>query len=204
MKQNNIDDSEENQKESTTLVGIVAEGGIVIATDKQISGHVKQSGTKLFKIHPNCIIATAGRLTDCQRTANKLTKNIKKHEMKRGRHMSVQNVLDVSKNIAEEPLWTSSLLAAYDNNNKIMTQFGILGSDIPTNNFDTAGSGHALAKGTIEAQYEEGLSIDEAKEIAINALKTANKHGVYTGVGIDVGIIDEDGARIEKNVVEFE
>lgn len=204
MKQNETSDSDENQKESTTLVGIVAEEGVVIAADKQISGDVKQKGTKLFKIHPNCIIATSGLLTDCQRTANKVTKQIKKHEMKRGRHMSVQNALDVSKNIAEEPLWTSSLFAAYDNNDKIMTQFGILGSDIPTNKFDTAGSGNALAKGTIEAQYEEGLSIDKAKEIAINALKTANKHGVYTGVGIDVGIIDQDGARIEKNVVKLE
>lgn len=199
-KQNN---NQESGFEGTTIVGIVAEDGVVIAGDKQISGHTKKKGRKIFKIHPKCVLGTSGLVSHCQMNAERCQKEIKKYEFRRGRTMSVDDVFDTVTNIAREPLFSSTLFVAYDGETGYLTEYDVMGSYVHSHSFTSVGSGSMIAKGSLEEQYENDLSIGDAKQIAIDSLKTTNQHGIYTGIGIDAATITSEGVNIEQNIEEL-
>ena len=58
------------------------------------------------------------------------------------------------------------------------------------------GSGSPYAKGALEVAYREDLTIDEAVELAIRAVKAAIRNDPGSGEGIDVVTITKsDGFR---------
>lgn len=200
----NQNKKQESSYEGTTIIGIVAENGVVIAGDKQISGHVKKmKGEKIFKIHPKCVLGISGAVSHCQVNAEMCQKEIKKYEFRRGRIMSVDDVFDTVTNIARKPLFSSTLLVAYDGEKGYLTEYDMSGSYIHSHNFTSIGSGSMIAKGSLEEQYENDLTVEDAKQVAINSLKTTNQHGIYTGIGIDIATITSDGVEIEENIQEL-
>jgi len=60
----------------------------------------------------------------------------------------------------------------------------------------TTGSGSPVAYGLLEEEYRNDLSIDEAKVIALRAVKAAITRNIGTGDGINVALIDKDGFRL--------
>ena len=63
-------------------------------------------------------------------------------------------------------------------------------------NFVTTGSGSPVAYGLLEEEYHENLSVDEAKVIALRAVKAAITRNIGTGDGINIVTIDKDGYRL--------
>ena len=60
----------------------------------------------------------------------------------------------------------------------------------------TTGSGSPVAYGLLEEEYREDLTLEEAKVIALKAVKAAITRNIGTGDGINVSIIDKDGFRL--------
>ena len=60
----------------------------------------------------------------------------------------------------------------------------------------TTGSGSPVAYGTLEEEYRDDLTVEEAKVIALRAVKAAITRNIGTGDGINVAIIDKDGFRL--------
>ncbi len=60
----------------------------------------------------------------------------------------------------------------------------------------TTGSGSPVAYGTLEEEYREDLTVEEAKTVALRAVKAAITRNIGTGDGINVAIIDKDGFRL--------
>lgn len=60
----------------------------------------------------------------------------------------------------------------------------------------TTGSGSPVAYGTLEDEYRDNLTVNEAKVIALRAVKAAIVRNIGTGDGINVAIIDKDGYRL--------
>jgi len=63
-------------------------------------------------------------------------------------------------------------------------------------NFVTTGSGSPVAYGLLEEEYREDLSLDEAKVVALRAVKAAITRNIGTGDGINIALIDKDGFRL--------
>jgi proteasome beta subunit len=53
-----------------------------------------------------------------------------------------------------------------------------------------------VAYGVLEDEYSDNLKVEEAKVIALRAVKAAIVRNIGTGDGINVAIIDKDGFRL--------
>jgi proteasome beta subunit len=60
----------------------------------------------------------------------------------------------------------------------------------------TTGSGSPVAYGLLEEEYRDDLNVQDAKVIALRAVKAAITRNIGTGDGINVSIIDKDGFRL--------
>ena len=52
--------------------------------------------------------------------------------------------------------------------------------------------------GVLEAEYREGMSVDEAKPVLLRAVKSAVARDISSGDGVDLMIITHDGIREES------
>ncbi|MEK0327422.1 MAG: proteasome subunit beta, partial [Nitrosopumilus sp.] len=60
----------------------------------------------------------------------------------------------------------------------------------------TTGSGSPVAYGLLEEEYRDDLNVQDAKLLALRAVKAAITRNIGTGDGINVSIIDKDGFRL--------
>ncbi len=60
----------------------------------------------------------------------------------------------------------------------------------------TTGSGSPVAYGLLEEEYHENLIVEEAKVLALRAVKAAITRNIGTGDGINVAILDKDGFHL--------
>ena len=63
----------------------------------------------------------------------------------------------------------------------------------------TTGSGSPVAYGLLEEEYKEDFTVEDAKTIALRAVKAAITRNIGTGDGINVAIIDKNGFRLLNN-----
>ena len=63
----------------------------------------------------------------------------------------------------------------------------------------TTGSGSPVAYGLLEEEYKEDVTVENAKTIALRAVKAAITRNIGTGDGINVAIIDKNGFRLLNN-----
>ena len=63
----------------------------------------------------------------------------------------------------------------------------------------TTGSGSPVAYGLLEEEYKEDVTVENAKTIALRAVKAAITRNIGTGDGINVAVIDKNGFRLLNN-----
>ena len=63
-------------------------------------------------------------------------------------------------------------------------------------NYVTTGSGSPVAYGLLEEEYHDDLIVEDAKVIALRAVKAAIVRNIGTGDGINIAIIDKNGFRL--------
>ena len=56
----------------------------------------------------------------------------------------------------------------------------------------TTGSGSPVAYGVLEDEYRDGLTLGDAKAIALRAVKAAIVRNIGTGDGINIATIDKN------------
>ena len=99
------------------------------------------------------------------------------------------------------------LLGGYDENGPSLFNVDMFGS-VEEKSYVTTGSGSPVAYGLLEEEYKEDLTIEEAKQIALRAVKAAITRNIGTGDGINIAIMDKDGFRLltdeqKKAVIEL-
>jgi proteasome beta subunit len=102
------------------------------------------------------------------------------------------------------PYMVQLILAGFDNKGPSMFILHPDGSKLEEKKFFSTGSGSPMAFGVLEILFKEGLSIEEAKSIAVKAVKSAVERDIASGgKGIDLAIIDAKGFRmVEESEVQ--
>ncbi|RLE84224.1 MAG: proteasome subunit beta, partial [Thermoprotei archaeon] len=59
------------------------------------------------------------------------------------------------------------------------------------------GTGAQVAIGIVENNYNKGLSLNEAKDLAVKAVKAAFSRDAVSGDGIDLLVISKEGSKEE-------
>lgn len=192
--------------ESTTVVGIKTDEGVVICADRQVSGRRITETDKLKQIHPKAVIGTAGVVTDIQTLVKDLRTNVKEYKMRRGHEIRVEPLFDSVRETINPgsglspPSYLSNIVMVGYGDEPVIAEISYFGTKTHEEEFVVVGSGGPVARGVLSSGHDEDMTLEEAKELGVEALRVAAKEGVYTGLGVDVATVTEDGVEMEKEL----
>lgn len=186
-----------------TTVGVVFEGGVLLAAEKRITyGYLIMSkgGKKVFKVTNQIGVACAGLAGDMQILAREMEAQTNLYSMEVGRPISVRSASKLLANVLFNrryaPLITQTIVGGLDEEGPSLYVLDVLGSLIP-DKYAAVGSGTEIAMGVIEDGYKENISLQEAKDLVTRAIKAAISRDAMSGDGADFLIITKDGVTEE-------
>jgi len=187
-----------------TTVGIVCSDGVILASEKRVSyGNfvLSKSGKKVFKISSHIGVACAGLVSDMQILAREVSIHTNLFKMEVKRPMSVKAAAKVLSNLLFSsrlfPLITETIVGGVDDEGPALYVLDVLGSTIP-DKYAAVGSGAEIAIGVLEESYKDGMTVEEGRDLAIKAIKSAISRDARSGDGIDLLIITKNGIREES------
>ena len=195
------------KKTGTTTVGIKTKEGVVLAADTQASlDHMIETLNirKILPITDRIAITTAGSVGDVQALARMLEAEARYYQFTWGRPMSTKAMAHLLSNILNENKWfpymVQIIIGGYVEE-PTLANLDPLGGLI-FDDYTATGSGSPFAIAVLEDGFKKDMSVGEAKELAVRAVKTAGKRDVYTGSRkVQVVVITKDGMKEE--FVEF-
>jgi len=187
-----------------TTVGVVYQNGVILASEKRVSyGYlvVSKGGKKVFKITDHIGAACAGLVSDMQILVREVEAYANLFSLDVGRSISVRSSAKLMSNLLFgrrlAPLITQTIVGGIDEEEASLYVLDILGSVIP-DKYAVVGSGTEIAMGVIEEGYKEDLTMEEAKDLVVRAIKSAISRDIMSGDGIDFLLITKDGTREES------
>lgn len=195
--------SDEGMKTGTTTVGLKTDDGVVLATDMRASlGNMVSSKDvqKVEQIHPTAALTIAGGVSAAQSLISTLRAETNLYESRRGKDMSMQALSTLTGNLLRTGgfLIVQPILGGVDDEGPHIYSIDPLGSVIEEE-YTVTGSGSQLALGVLEQEYNEDLSIEDAKQVSARAIKSAIERDTASGNGINVAVVTEDGVEISRH-----
>lgn len=191
--------SEEIQLMTGTTVGIKASDGVVLASEKRVSYGfylMSKSGKKVFPITDRVGLASSGVLADIQALLKVLRVNISYLEIETKRPASVRSVAKLLSILLYQnrllPYIAETMVGGVDEEGPRLFVLDAWGSLIE-DDYAALGNGARIAIGIIETGYRPTMSVKEARELAVNAIKEAIARDPTSGDGIDILSITRNG-----------
>ncbi len=187
-----------------TTIGIICKDGVVLASEKRVSyGYtiMSKAGKKLFIIIDHIGAACAGLVADMQILTRQVSAYAKLFELNNGRRISVKAASKTMSNLLFQrrffPYFTQTIVGGIDDEGPSLYTLDPMGSLIP-DKYATIGSGAQIAVGVLEESYREGLTLEEGRDLALRAMRSAIKRDIASGNGIDLLLISKDEIREEN------
>jgi proteasome beta subunit len=187
-----------------TTVGLVCSEGVILASEKRVSYGsfiLSKGGKKVFKLTDNIGAACAGLVSDMQILVRDVEAYANLFRLDAGRPVSVRSAAKIMSNLLFSwrliPLLTQTIVGGIDDEGASLYVLDVLGSLIP-DKFAAVGSGAEIAIGLLEEGYREGMSLKEAKDLVVRAIKSALSRDVMSGNGIDFLMITKEGIKEES------
>ncbi|MEM2856468.1 MAG: hypothetical protein QW416_05130 [Candidatus Nitrosocaldaceae archaeon] len=186
-----------------TAVGVTFDDGVVLAAEKRISLGtyvMSKSGKKTFKLTEKVGAACAGMIADMQILMRQIEAFAKIRKLEIKRELPPNSIAKMLSTVMFErryfPLLTQIIIGGI-NNKPVIYTLDPLGSILP-DEYAAVGSGAEMAIGVIESKYKRGLSEEDAKNLAIQAIRAAIARDAASGDGVDMLIINKDGIKEES------
>ena len=193
---------EEKILHGTTTVGIKAKDGVVLCADMRASAgyFIANNNTmKIQQIDDHAGLTLAGGVADAQNIVDILRYHANLHRIQKQEAIPIKSLTRLTSLVFHQnrgyPFVADILLGGYDNTGPALFNIDMFGS-VEKKSYVTTGSGSPVAYGTLEEEYRDDLTVEEAKVIALRAVKAAITRNIGTGDGINVAIIDKDGFRL--------
>ena len=190
----------ENKKGTTTL-GLVFKDGVVAAAEHRATMGTliaHKTTQKVFKIDEHMLLTTAGLEGDAQLLARLLRVEAELYKLERNEAMPVKGAATLMANILNQrkfyPYYVQLIIAGVDASGPHVFSLDAAGGSIE-DVYTTTGSGSPYVFGVLEDHYKEGMSEDDAINLAIRALTAAIKRDSASGNGMDVVVITKKGYR---------
>jgi proteasome beta subunit len=186
-----------------TAVGISYQGGVVLAAEKRVSfGNfvVNKNTKKTFPVTDFVGAACAGMIADMQVLVRQVGALAKIRKLETRRNVAPNSVAKLMSVIMFErrffPLLTQVIVGGVEGKPQIYT-LDPLGSLLP-DEYAAVGTGAEMALGIMDAEYKREFSEDQAKELAVKAIKSSIQRDSSSGDGIDLLMITTNGQREES------
>ena len=201
-------------KTGTTILGIVCKNGVVMASDRRATAGnlvLSKNTKKAVKINDYLVMSGTGNASDIEMQKKIIAAQLKLKELKSKKRPTVKEAASLIgmityQNIREPsmiPSIVGTLVAGFneDGTTELYT-IEPAGTAMKVEDYDANfGSGMPFVLGLLERQYKEDMTVEEAIELAIEAIKSSTERDTGSGSGIDVFIITKDGI---KQVIEQE
>lgn len=178
----------------TTTVGLVAGDYVVLAADKRATAGfmiASRRVKKIVRLTDYAAMTVSGVVADAQTLADIIREEARLYEMTHGMRLSVKGIATLLSNILFSskfyPFIVQLIVGGYDTAPRLYT-LDFFGS-ITEDKYTATGSGSPVAYGVLEERYKEKLSVDEAIEIAVQAVRSAMLRDAASGDGVDVTVI---------------
>jgi len=195
------DELENVASTGTTTCGLTTDDGVVIATDMRASlaGRFvsNKNVQKVEQVHPTAALTLVGSVGGAQSFISSLRAEVNLYEARRGDTMSVDALATLAGNFARGgPFFAiNPILGGVDADGHHVYSIDPAGG-VMSDDYAVTGSGLQLAYGTLEQNYEEGLSNDAAKAVAARAIQSAVERDTGSGDGVFLAEITEEGVDI--------
>lgn len=183
-----------------TTIGLVCKDGVVLASERRVAWGtfvLSKAGKKVFKIADRIGVACAGLMSDMQVIAHTMEAQAALYSLDMRRSMPVKAAAKLLSNILFErramPLFAQTIIAGVDDSGPRMFILDLLGSLIE-DKYAAVGSGAQVAIGVLEAEYKDGITVEQGKEIVIRAIKSAVERDAASGNGVDILAITQSGS----------
>ncbi|WP_460126215.1 archaeal proteasome endopeptidase complex subunit beta [Stetteria hydrogenophila] len=187
----------------TTTVGLIAADHVVLAADKRATaGYLIASRRvkKIVRITDYAAMTISGLVADAQSLADAVREEARLYELTYRVRPSVRWLASLLSAILFSSKWypyiVQLIVGGYDEKPRLYTldPYGSLVEE----KYTATGSGSPVAIGVIEDGYREDMSLDEAMQLAANAVKAATLRDAASGDGVDVMAIGKGGRVVEK------
>ncbi len=209
MQNKQVEDNKvEGFKTGTTTVGLTTEEGVILAADRRASmGRLTASkyAKKIYRLDDSIGLTIAGSVGDAQKIVRIMRAQLKLHKLDT-RELTVKGAGTLLANILHNhkmmPFFNQFVLGGTDNGNGVLYDLDPAGGLMKHEKFTATGSGSQMAYGVFEDGYEEEMSHEDGKELAVRAVQSAMERDTASGDGIMVAEITEEGFNIieEKEV----
>jgi proteasome beta subunit len=193
---------EEKILHGTTTVGIKAKDGVVLCADMRASAgyFIANNNTmKIQKIDDHAGMTMAGGVADAQNITDILKYHANLHRIQKQEPIPIKSLTRLTSLIFQQnrgyPFIADILVGGYDKQGPALYNIDMFGS-AEEKTYVTTGSGSPVAYGLLEEEYHKDLSVEDAKVIALRAVKAAITRNIGTGDGINISIIDKNGFRL--------
>jgi proteasome beta subunit len=201
-------------KSGTTILGIVCKDGVVMAADRRsVAGTIVMSKNiqKTVQINDYLVTSATGNASDIEMQKKVIAAQLKLKELRSKSRPTVNQAANLIgtvtyQNIRQPSMITSivgTLVAGFneDGTTELYT-VEPAGTAMKVDDYDANfGSGMPFVMGLLERQYKKDMSVNEAVELAVEAVKASTQRDVGSGNGIDVFTITKNGIN---HIVEQE
>lgn len=189
-------------KKGTTTCALTCKDGVVLAADTRASAGLFIADRHVMKIQQvdkHLAMTIAGGVADAQNLVDTMRYNANIYRLQNKEFMPVKSAARLCSNILFNqryfPYYVQIIMAGYTTEEKSQIYNIDLFGSLTTEKFISTGSGSPVAYGYLESEYKEGLSVNEAYKIAMQAIAAAIRRNAGTGDSINVVIIDSNGYR---------
>lgn len=204
-----VDDMDQ-LKTGTTTLGLVIDGGVVLAADNRATmGNLKASkrAQKVFRIDDNVGLTIAGSVGDAQKIVRLMRAETKLYKLEtqeisvKGASTLLSNVLQGSKMM---PFMNQFVIGGVEDGEGILYDLDPMGGLMDHTEFTSTGSGSPTAYGVLEDKYDDGLGREDGIRLAVRAVRAAMERDTASGDGIDIVTITEDDGfqEVEDSTIE--
>ncbi len=186
-----------------TTIGVVCKDGVVLASERRVSyGYFVQSksGKKVFRITDNVGAACAGLVADMQVLTKEVAVYLRIYSYERERVASVRSAAKVMASLLFErrlyPYLAQTIVGGIDEEGPSLYVLDPLGSVID-DKYASVGSGSEIAVGVLEAEFKEGMTVEQGRDLVKKAAKAALARDIGSGGGLDIMTITESGIKEE-------
>ncbi len=185
--------------QGTTTVGLVFDGGVVLATEKRATmGYfiASKRAKKVYQISERIGMTTAGGVGDAQQLARVMTVECNLYQVRRGRPISVAAASTLLSNVLNAnryfPYYVQLLVGGVDEPGPSIFSVDAMGGATKEEEIVSTGSGSPGAYGVLEDRFRKDMSEKDAVELAIRAIKAAMRRDAGSGEGIHVVVITKE------------
>lgn len=193
---------EEKILHGTTTVGIKTDDCVLLCADMRASAgyFIANNNTmKIQRLDAHAGLTLAGGVADAQNITDSLKYHANLYRLQKGAPIPIKSLARLTSWMFHSnrgyPFIADILVGGYDTSGPALFNIDMLGSVEPKQ-FVTTGSGSPVAYGVLEEGYRTDMTLDDAKKLAMVAVKAAIVRNIGTGDGINLAIIDKDGFNL--------